>query len=582
MNHPIPAAALKKHIAIVGMTGSGKTSTAKTVVEQVVAEGSRVCILDPIKSDWWGLISSATGKSPGLPFRILGGPRGHVPLHPSAGKALGQIVGEGKLPLSIFDMADFDAGGLQQFFVDFAPSLMRHMKGVLYLVMEEAHEFAPKEFGGFSKESMGVHYAKKIATASRTRGIRMIVATQRVQALHNALLGSCSTIIAQNLSLADDQKPVVNWLRAHIGKERATEIEGTLAGLATGEGWIASGPLKLCERVKFPKFKTYDNNATPDDDLANHDVKTATVDQDELRAIVGDAIKDAEANDPKALKAEIAKLRAELAKKPATLAPIDRVVIQSDDKALAAAHKRGFDEGFKAGRIEGGASSIDMVASVHATCVQTMDAVFKKSRALLDTPTRKVSGYVEPKFETPKARSLPNVTPAPMALRLSPPVQTSVGGNGKMPKVERLILTALAQYPSGRTKNQMAILAGYAVNGGGFNNGLSSLRTKGFIEDRGGTTIITQAGLDALGQWNPLPHGDGLLQHWLGQLGKAERATLATLAAAYPNELSKEETATGAGYAPDGGGFNNALSRLRTLELISGGKKLRASEDLFG
>ena len=39
---------------------------------------------------------------------------------------------------------------------------------------------------------------------------------------------------------------------------------------------------------------------------------------------------------------------------------------------------------------------------------------------------------------------------------------------------ERKILTALAHYPQGRTKNPVGILVGYAVNGGGSNNYLSS------------------------------------------------------------------------------------------------------------
>jgi uncharacterized protein len=34
------------------------------------------------------------------------------------------------------------------------------------------------------------------------------------------------------------------------------------------------------------------------------------------------------------------------------------------------------------------------------------------------------------------------------------------------------------------------------------------------------------------------------------------------------------------GYAADGGGFNNALSRLRTLQLIDGREELRADETL--
>jgi hypothetical protein len=36
------------------------------------------------------------------------------------------------------------------------------------------------------------------------------------------------------------------------------------------------------------------------------------------------------------------------------------------------------------------------------------------------------------------------------------------------------------------------------------------------------------------------------------------------------------------GYAADGGGFNNALSRLRTFELIEGKSELRASDALLG
>jgi hypothetical protein len=95
MTAVIPAAALAQHVAVLGKTGSGKTSTAKLAIEQVVAGSARVCILDPIKSDWWGLTSSADGKRPGLPFHILGGPHGHVPLHEKAGKAIGELVASG-------------------------------------------------------------------------------------------------------------------------------------------------------------------------------------------------------------------------------------------------------------------------------------------------------------------------------------------------------------------------------------------------------------------------------------------------------------------------------------------------------
>jgi hypothetical protein len=54
-----------------------------------------------------------------------------------------------------------------------------------------------------------------------------------------------------------------------------------------------------------------------------------------------------------------------------------------------------------------------------------------------------------------------------------------------------------------------------------------------------------------------------------------------TLTEAYPAAPNKEEIAARAGYEANGGGFNNALGRLRTLELVQGRGDLKASDNLF-
>jgi hypothetical protein len=290
MTHPIPAAVLKNHTAVLGKTGSGKTSTAKLIVEQAVAEGARVCVLDPVKSDWWGLTSSADGRRPGLPFQILGGPHGHVPLHDGAGAAIGELVATGALPLSIIDMADFKAGGPNRFFNAFADTLMRKMKGVLYLVIEEAHEFAPKERSGVGDENMAVYYAKKLATAGRSKGIRLIVCSQAVQQLHNRVLGSCETLIVHRFTAPADQEPVLKWLKGNVDdKAEQQRIASSLKRLADGQGWICNSSAAL-ELRQFPRIHTFDNSKSPDsnDDVAA--VVTAKVDVDKLRAIVGTAV----------------------------------------------------------------------------------------------------------------------------------------------------------------------------------------------------------------------------------------------------------------------------------------------------
>ena len=92
---------------------------------------------------------------------------------------------------------------------------------------------------------------------------------------------------------------------------------------------------------------------------------------------------------------------------------------------------------------------------------------------------------------------------------------------------------------------------------------------------------ITEEGLEALGTVDPLPSGQALVEYWKSKLGKAERSILEVLVSAYPDSLGKETVAEAAGYAADGGGFNNALGRLRTLELIEGRGELRASSSFF-
>jgi len=127
----------------------------------------------------------------------------------------------------------------------------------------------------------------------------------------------------------------------------------------------------------------------------------------------------------------------------------------------------------------------------------------------------------------------------------------------------------------------VAVLTGYAATGGGFNNYLGALRSRGLIEGDGDRLTITEIGIQALGSWEPLPTGSGLVDYWSNRLGKAERLILETLTQAYPDPLSKEEVAAKAGYEPNGGGFNNALGRLRTLELVQGRGELRASDNFF-
>jgi len=63
------------------------------------------------------------------------------------------------------------------------------------------------------------------------------------------------------------------------------------------------------------------------------------------------------------------------------------------------------------------------------------------------------------------------------------------------------------------------------------------------------------------------------------RLGKTERPILETLMRVYPAGLNKKEVAARAGYEANGGGFNNALGRMRTLKLVQGRGERWASKN---
>lgn len=553
MQFPIPDLALTQHTAILGKTGSGKTTVAKSIVEHVVEGGARVCVLDPIKSDWWGLTSSRDGKHGGLPFVILGGPRGYVPLHATSGKAIAEIVGPGTLPLSILDMADFGPGGQQRFFIDFASTLLKKIRGVLYLVMEEAHLFAPKERAGFGDENLAIHWAKMLATAGRSKGVRLILATQRTQSLHNALLGSCDTMIAMRMTAPADQEPVLKWLKANVDKETAEKIGGSLSSLKTGSAWVCSGESRMFELVPFRMIKTYDNTATPTEDIEVIDVKHASVDIASLKAIIGDAVKEAEANDPKALRAEIAKLRGEIGKR----AP-----------QIDADHRHQVDQAYDRGYSTG---ANDAIHQVGEQAFKAREKIAKAISLLTDADTTDLNGLGKPTVKITSNYSKP--IPAPVAQRTERrPPKTEVAGstpagraNGELSAgADGLLKVMVRHHPVLLTWTQACVLDNRKARGGHFNSCRRSLIDLGYVCEEGGGVRPTKAGIARAGGTETVP--TDLLQAYLEALPDPAKRMLAVISEA--GAISTTDLGARLNLAPRGGHWNNGLSTLARCNLI--------------
>ena len=113
----LPVSALDERLAIVGTSGSGKTYAAKGLVERLMGQGARVCIVDPL-GVWWGLRAGAEGGDTVGPHPVVvfGGRHADVALDPGLGTALGQLVGTQRMAC-VVDVSDLGSAAVRRGFM---------------------------------------------------------------------------------------------------------------------------------------------------------------------------------------------------------------------------------------------------------------------------------------------------------------------------------------------------------------------------------------------------------------------------------------------------------------------------------
>lgn len=564
----LPSDFVTQTAAVLARKRVGKTYTASVMAEEFAAAGIPFVVLDPTGA-WWGLRSL-------YPVVIIGGSHGDVPLEPTAGKVIADLVVEHP-GFYIIDLSQTASNAEQdRFAADFAERLYRAKEKhrfPLHLFVDEADSFAPQRPFPGQQRMLGAFEA--IVRRGGIRGLGMTMITQRPAVLNKSVLTQAEMLVVLQMTGPQDQDAIEDWVKRNGTKEERDTMMASLASLQRGEAWVWSPSWLQCfDKISVRQRRTFNSSATPKPgEVIIAPDTIARVDLAALGKQIAETVERARENDPAALKGEIQRLKAEVAKKPAQ-APAEHIEVKIPDA-----------ESLRqiAGRLNVAEVLFKEFKANIAPQLANMERVMIEVAMSAAVITRELNSFSGRGGPTPQG--IPNRTdkglaPAEMVSRgtvaRAPAMHTSAGS---LSKAERLILTALAQFgPS--SKNKVAAVTGYAVNGGGFNNALSSLRTQLYITD-GDPMDIRAQGSAALGEYDPLPSGQALIDMWLDRLGKAERRIFAHLCDVYPSAETKEALADAAGYEPSGGGFNNALSALRTLELITRGQEIKASDNLF-
>jgi hypothetical protein len=556
----LPIDTVTQSMAILARRGAGKTYTGSVLAEEVMKAGVPIVILDPTGA-WWGLRSSADGKSEGLPVTIFGGDHGDLALEATAGALIAEVVLEHP-GAYILDFSAFTSKTAEQ---TFAASFLEHLyrgkkaeTGPLLVVVDEADMFAPQRPGPEQTKSLGA--LESIVRRGRIKGLGCLLITQRAAVLNKNVLTQTEILIIMQTTGPQDRKAMDEWI---IGNAKSVQerddVLFSLASMKQGEAWIWSPSfLHTLVRVQIKRRETFDSSNTPGAGQTRIvPTKFAQVDLEKLGERIAATIEKQAENDPRRLKAEISRLEREL-KVAQTTNTVEKIV---EVPVLPADF------------MEKVPQVAELMSDYGQKILDAIASLPHQTKFPAGTPVKEVvAELMRPVHEVLRERTagLTTIT-----------ADTPVPSNGeiKIGKAERTILTALAHYPDGVSKRRLSLLTGYSEDSGHTKNTLGKLRSVGYI-NRGDPIQITRDGLEALGSYEAIPlPGPELVQYWMTRLGLAERRMLDTFVGAYPNAITKEFLGEATGYSPDSGHFKNTLGRIRGLGLVDG---WTASVELMG
>lgn len=574
----LPLEVVALTLGIVGIRNSGKTNTSVVIVEELLEHSQQVIIIDPLDC-WWGLKSSADGKSAGYKVVVLGGMHADVPLSETDGAVIADFLVDNPVPAILSLRHIRTKAGMRRFIRDFAEQLF-YRKGQpgknspVHIVVDEASLFVPQNVQGDTAPVVGA--IQSLVRQGRTAGIGCTLIDQRPATVNKDVLSQVELLVCHRLTGPHDRKALKDWVDANASSDQMAEFLRTVTQLKQGEAWFWSpGWLNLFKIAQVRRRRTYDSSATPKAGKAlAAPKKVAEVELDKLRAQLAATIEKNKENDPAVLRKELAAAKQELAKKEKATAAAKPAAAPKEVSLL----KEGDRQELK--MVQVNLTSMALMLEQTMACVEKL----KGDQDLIVQRFDKVLAKIITRQDavTPQAAApAPVPRPAPRVAAPRPPGEEN--GAVALSKAERAILTVLAQYGE-RTRRRIAVLTGYAHNGGGFRNALGALATRGYLTRTGENTTATPEGLAALGDWTPLPTGRALLDMWLPQISKAEREIMTVLVDAYPQTMTQDElaAATPSQYQPEGGGFRNAVGHLRGLELLTGDRtQLCASAALF-
>lgn len=541
----LPLEAVTQTFAILAKRGVGKTYTASVMVEEMLKANLHVVVVDPI-GVWWGLRSSSDGKKAGLPIVIAGGEHADVPIEPTSGEVLADMIVSQQLSM-VIDISLFRKHEQHKFMTAFAETLYRKNRQAVHLILDEADEFAPQRaLGGDEPLMLGA--IEDLVRRGRARGIGVTMITQRPAVLNKNVLTQIEVLVALRLTSPQDRAAIADWVKYHAEGNEANEMLESLGSLPVGTAWFWSpGWLDIFKKVHIRVRETLDSSSTPK--VGQRVIaaqKMADVDLAKIREQLSLTIEKAAADDPKVLRSTIIKLRKELAdQKPQVETKEIKVPILSAED------------------IENLQKAVNQLTHIGTAISESLEYYLKPARE--EMKHFSVGQSFVP--ELPKKAKLTGFPGIPDG------TEVNIANNGGAPKItggaKRMLEVLGLRHPMTFTRTQLARLSKMSPRSGTFGTYMSLLKSNGLITQEGSTISLTREGLSYIGGAPLQPQTtDEVLDMWRGNLTGRARRMFDVLVGYYPSAISREELGQEAEISPTSGTFGTYISMLAGNGLI--------------
>ena len=322
-NLTLPLDLVTESVGILAKRRAGKSTTARRLTEQLHKAKQQIVVVDP-KGDWWGLLFARDGKSPGLPFIVLGGEHGHADLDAGAGEVVGRLVVEERVSV-ILDLGKFRKHEVATFMTAFMETVYRlkaqeQYRTPMMLVIDEADAVAPQRPMRGEERMLGA--VEDLVRRGGQRGIGVVMLTQRAAVLNKNVLTQIGILIVLRTIAPQDLAAMDAWIDVHGTVEQRKELMASLPSLPQGTGWVwapgwpdADG---IFSKHAFLLPETFDSSASPTEKKPIQPKNAADVDLEALKRQMAATIAKAKADDPRELRKTIAELQRQLKAKAIT------------------------------------------------------------------------------------------------------------------------------------------------------------------------------------------------------------------------------------------------------------------------